>query len=363
MTRAWEEPSLTHNLGVLGTLAVKPVGTKLKFDSETGKFDIEDRRLITRTFSSDSVKSDSHFAAPMSGLLRAAQERVGTGAVTQKAFDDALAGLLRLRTTYSGTAAKVQALDGVLKAVGGLVPMARESTGKGETVVRLRTTYLHNLVYAVRQRTYLEPGQADVCHAFVIDWGRRLLESKPSYGDSRKREGAYTPAATLSRAEHVRMQKKMERVSALQAEEKVRVDKGERPRRSFPGHAKFGHVAMTGADTMQVGEFVRTATGQDVFRAIIAAGRKFVSSTGELVLMVRLDGASAGGSHMLGLHLYGEGLRNVHLFDANVGELRFMSGAEEYLWRFCDDLMTSLYTEGKALLFDSWVVTRLYRVA
>ena len=76
MPSAWEEPSLSHNLGVLARLATKPVGTKLKFDSDSGRFDIDERYLISRTFSWDSVTSESHFATPMGRLLRTALDSV-----------------------------------------------------------------------------------------------------------------------------------------------------------------------------------------------------------------------------------------------------------------------------------------------
>jgi hypothetical protein len=59
--------------------------------------------------------------------------------------------------------------------------------------------------------------------------------------------------------------------------------------------------------------------------------------------------------------MYGDRLADVHLFDPNVGELLFMRGAETPFWEFCDDLMAHLYTDRGMLLFDSWVITRLYR--
>jgi hypothetical protein len=103
MPSAWEGTSLTHNLGVLAMLAMRPVGTKLKFNSSSGKFDIDERSSISRTFSWDSVTSESHFAIPMGGLLRTAQAQIGTASVSQRAFDDALAGLAKLRRTYEGS--------------------------------------------------------------------------------------------------------------------------------------------------------------------------------------------------------------------------------------------------------------------
>jgi hypothetical protein len=362
MPSAWEGPSLTHNLGVLAELARRPVGTKLKFDSDSGKFDIDERYLISRTFSWDSVKSESHFATPMGRLLRAAQEQIGTGRVTQVAFDDALAGLAQLRTTYAGAADKVRALDKVLKSVEGVAPLVREAGDKGEIVVNLRRDYQRHLVYAIRQRNYLDVNQGDVCHAFVIDWGRRVLAGKASYAASRKHP-TFAAATSLSRAEHVRMQKKVDRVAVQQEVERARLAQGDDVRTSFPPHEKFGSVRLPGmgATEVRVGAFERTARGQNVFRAILEAARAYSSSPGERVFLVRLDGPSAVGSHMLGLHLSGGGLADVHLFDPNVGEFRFMPGAETPFREFCDALMARLYTDRGVLLFDSWVIRRLYR--
>ena len=363
MPSAWEEPGLSHNLGVLGRLAGRQDKAKLKFDLTTGRFDIDERHVISRTFSSDSVTSGSHFATPMKGLLRVAQERLEAGLMTQAAFDAAVNGLVRLRTTYSDTPAKVQALDEALKTVRGLAPLARDRTGKGEVVVKLRERHRRNLVYAVRQRNYLDVGQADVCHSFVIDWGRRILASKLSYGQSKKSPGGYEPAAELSRSEHVRLQKKVDRVVALQAEEQARLSRHESPRRAFPAGTKFGRVQISGADKMQAGDFLPTTTGRQVFDQILKKARLFAPSASKLVLMVRLDGASAGGSHMMGLHLSEGGLNNIHLFDPNVGEFRFMRGADEHLWDLCDDLLTSLYTtttgNKRELIFNSFVIDRI----
>ena len=63
---------------------------------------------------------------------------------------------------------------------------------------------------------------------------------------------------------------------------------------------------------------------------------------------------------MVGLHLYGDGLEDLLLFDPNVGEFRFTCGAETPFSEFCDDLMTDLYSDRSMLLFDSWVMARLH---
>jgi hypothetical protein len=359
MPSAWEEPGLTHNLDVLATLATKPVGTKLKFNADSGEFDIDERYLISRMISPDSVTSKTHFATPMEGLLRTAQGQIGRGRVTQETFDAALAGLVRLRRTYEGTPDKAQALDKVLKSVDGAVSLAREGGSKGAIVVSLRRKYERHLIYAVRQRNYLDVNQDDVCHAFVIDWGRRILAGKASYA-VRGNHTTFAGARSLSRAEHVRMQKMVNRVAVLQGEERARLSRGERLRTSFPDDPKFGSVMITGERLMEVGTFERTARGRTIFRAIVDAGRAFREVSGARVFLVRLDGAPKAGSHMLGLHIYGDRLEDLHVFDPNVGEFRFMRGAETPFSEFCDDLVTDLYSNKGVLLFDSWVISRLY---
>ena len=66
---------------------------------------------------------------------------------------------------------------------------------------------------------------------------------------------------------------------------------------------------------------------------------------------------------MLGLHIYGDLLGDVHLFDPNAGEFLFTRAAETPFREFCDELMARLYSDRGMLLFDSWVITRLYRSA
>jgi hypothetical protein len=362
MTNAWEGANLTHNLGVLASLARSPVGTKLKFDPDSGRFAIDERDRLSRTFSRDSVTSGSHFVNPMGRLLLEAQEKIGTGGVTQELFGGALAGLAQLRRTYEGAPDKVRTLDKVLESVEGLAPMAREAGNRGRIVVRLRERYREYLVYAIRQRNYLDVNQGDVCHAFVIDWGRRILfgTGKASYADRQKYGTTFEAKTSLSLAEHARMQRKVNRVADLQEEERRRLARKEGLRTSFEGVQKFSRVWMTGGDSFECGGIERTHIGQDVFRAILKAAREFGGSLGERVMLVRLDGASEGGSHMLGLHLYGDDLKNVHLFDPNVGEFRFLRGAESTFWRFCNDLMANLYSDRRELLFNSWVIRRLY---
>jgi hypothetical protein len=194
----------------------------------------------------------------------------------------------------------------------------------------------------------------------VIDWGRRILDKKPSYGHRERGQDAYAPSTTLSLAEHVRMQKKVDRVGLLQTAELKRIKEGKPLRTSFPDVAKFDRVEISGGHLMEYGTFARSASGRAVFQAILPKARRFSGGAVGSVLLVQLDGATAGGSHMLGLHLYGADLLDVHLFDPNVGEFRFMNGAGDHLWRFCDDLMTDLYTnENGELLFDSFEVNRL----
>ena len=127
MPNAGEGANLAYNLAVLGRLGGLPLGTKLKFDAATNRFDVDDRFLITRTFSRDSVTSETHFATPMRDLVQQAARQAGTPAVTQAVFDAAVRGLARLRMTYTSKPAKVTALDNILKTVAGLVQRVREA--------------------------------------------------------------------------------------------------------------------------------------------------------------------------------------------------------------------------------------------
>jgi hypothetical protein len=346
-------------MDVLARLGGLEVGKKLKYDDATGRFDIDNRFLISRMTSDDSVTSKTHFSKPMTGLLRAAQERLGAGTMTQDNFDAALRGLAKLRRTYAGSDVKLRALDEVLKSIPGLAQQAREGDDNGQVIIRLRTDYRAYLFYAVRQMNYIDVGQFAVCNAFVIDWGRRLLSGKETYAHSKKRD-AYAIGTTLGLAEHARMQKKVDRVAVLQAGDRALEAQGQRPRRSFPGDLKYGRVQITGDRDMRAGEIPPAATGREIFQEIIRDARRNFTSGGSLVLMVRLDGDRKVGSHMLGIHLYGEARSDVHFFDPNVGEFKFMRGSEDPFWRFCNALMAGLYTKSRKLIYDSWVVNRLY---
>jgi hypothetical protein len=358
MANAWEGENFTHNLDVLARLKTLPVKTKLRYND--GRFDIEDRYFegLRRMRSGDSVTSDDKFASPLRRVLQTARGRIG-GDVTQVQFDNALAGLARLRRTYEGDADKLRSLDTILKEVDGAVQLGREGSENGQKVIALRQAFADYLVYAVRQRNYLNVGQNDVCHFFVFDWARRILSGKESYAVRSRGRGPFTPALSLTPAEHARMQKKVNHIAQAQEAERAR---GRAVRSAFPDYPKFANIRTSPDGCDEYGRIDPAAADKGhCFRAIrVWAQTDARTSDGVFLLLLMNEGP--GPAHALGLRIYGDAHDNVQIFDPNVGEFRFMRGAEDSFQRFCTALMTNLYTQRGALLFNLWTISRVSRI-
>jgi len=98
MPSAGDSNNLRPNLRTLAQLRTK-LGAKLSYDKNRGRFSIQEagiRQSLTRTFSSDSVKSEEYFEKPIRELFAAAHaERADRD--DDDDFTDALAGLKSLR--------------------------------------------------------------------------------------------------------------------------------------------------------------------------------------------------------------------------------------------------------------------------
>jgi hypothetical protein len=365
MANAWDDVNLGHNLDALGRLRTATGKPKLRY--RDGRFDIDDRWFKgIRRGDHDSVTSDENFATPLQHVLARAQELVGQGTLEPDRFDKAIDGLIRLRRTYDGNADKVANIDAILR---NFVPegFTRGLTGNSEKlkkIVDLRTKYGDYMLYSFRQRDYLTEEQPDVCEGLVILWARRILLGRTSYLRRTRKE-----TGEQIRTKSARMQKKVAHASRLQQAIGAQL-RDDRDLSEFQDDPKFGglryddEASRTNMD--EATDRIDAACWRAILRAARAGPRS--SQENEKVSMVKLLKKGDPLAHALGLRVYGDDYRDTQLFDPNVGEFRFMRGAEQNLYDFTGDLTSDLYTAAgrwpwsKTQLFDSWGVKRICQV-
>src|SRR5262249_36541550 len=151
-------------------------------------------------------------------------------------------GLTKLRRTYEGDPTKVRHLDDILTKTAGALQRAREGSTNGQKAVALREQFDRHLVYAIRQRTYLDAGKTDFCFFFVPDWARRILFNKSAYAVSSKRPAGYVSASRLTLAEHARMQKKADRIRPEQEKLRKNLEEGGSIPRTFSRYGRFAAI-------------------------------------------------------------------------------------------------------------------------
>jgi hypothetical protein len=356
MADAWDEAFLVDNLRVLGELRKVPGKPKLRYIG--GRFSIDGRSWYSRGESHDSVTSKKNFADPLRGLLRQAKVLIRQGVLHPDLFDDAIDGLIRLRRTYDGNPAKVAHLDKFLKDLvpEGFIRGLNENSEKMKKLVDLRTRHGRYMLYSFRQRDYLKEGQTDICEGLVVQWARRILFGAKSYATSKKEVERHSKIE--------RMRKQVTHAGLLQEKMgKLRLD--DLNPSAFRTDPKFGGVGYhENYDEQPDGTINATCWREILQRA--RTGPKFFTETEKVVIVKLSNKGKHKDSHALGLRVYADDYRHTQIFDPNVGEFCFPSGAEQQFYDFAEELLKELYTEGGSWLwsgtpqFDTWEMIPFY---
>jgi hypothetical protein len=364
MPTAWDPANLLPNLQALAGLSTAAAGSKLSYNNATGRFSIQGpgffRQTLARTFSSDSVESEEHFARPVKGVFQAARQQIGA-AVSQVQFNNALAGLKALRAAYSGQPEKLGKLDAVIADI------ENPLVGESDDFVSFRKRYKRYLIYSVSMGPVLRRSDVGICQAFVIDWARRILGGKASYAVSKKRHEEYGPDTSLPADEQARMARKVD--TRLRSFQQHLDKKGSMDYRDMKrAVTSFGRPGRP-EDDRPYGDLIlgRLAwddfreddepMGREVLSAAVKACNRYSKNLAMLSLLGKIkevapDRFTAEG-HAIGLDLSGHG---VHIFDPNMGEFIFPPGSDA-LGDFCDDLWRRLYANeyrGYQVLSIGW---------
>lgn len=343
----WAMPSpadaanLSTNLDVFRNLRTAAQGSKVWFNESTGRFSLQESggwQSFTRTFSSQTVTSERYFGDPVRDVFAAARAQIGGGVVTQQAFDEAVAGLKALRNSYAD--AKLTALNRVIEDAE--LGVRRDVQG----AIDLRTKYATFLLFGFSQRMFLPETNHGVCYSFTLDWARRILGGKASFGHSKK-SAAVRGVVNLNAAQKARIMKKViGRVAPLHAD--------------LSGYSaiNFGNVATVvnaRYNHLLVGSVVRDAkpigdtdTGKDILGAAVADA----AGEPDRLFIFNVHKKGGGGGHAVGFELTAT---HLHFFDSNVGEFEFQWNADE-LDQFFDDWWSGFYMIGSQQYFGSWTL-------
>jgi hypothetical protein len=355
--------NLNNNLYTLSRLAGSPDGSKLSFDRGTGRFSIQrpdGLQSVARSLSHDTVTSDESFGRPIRAVFAAAYpDRYRVGAM----FNAALDGLKSLRRSYTGD--KLAALNAVISdAEHGINKDGRAGIG-----ARLREKYRRFAIFGFSQFTFLPTSNPGVCYSFSIDWARRILGNKGTFGVSKK-HAVMVRSTTPNADQKVRMMKKVDsRIRPLQAGFGQQKYENMRPRDVLPmlvrenrSFAKYGTLGVF--ESVRRRAVARTARGSGVIADVRAAAENDLRAT--RVFVVNFKYKDTPGGHAIGIHIREDDA--LHFFDPNIGEFEFPNGADEERDGFLDKWWELLYLElrpsgddqGEHLapgqVFESWTL-------
>jgi hypothetical protein len=334
--------NLAPNIDVFRNLRTAAKGTKVWFDESTGLFSTQGKgkwQSLSRTFSSQTVTSEGYFGDPVREVFAAARAQIGA-AVTQQAFDEAVAGLKMLRQSY--TDAKLTALNRVIEDAE--LGVRRDVQG----AIDLRTKYAAYLLFGFSQRMFLPETNHGVCYSFCLDWARRILAGKATFGHSSK-AAAITGVINLDAAQKARIMKKVAgRVAPLQ-HTLSGYSASNFGNTATALNAKYRHL-MVGTVVRDPQTIAGTDEGHDIIgNAVGAAVQEMPTYT---LFILNAHKKVGHGGHAVGFHLTGT---HIHFFDPNVGEFEFALNAQ-HLDQFFDDWWSAFYMIGQQQYFGTWTL-------
>jgi hypothetical protein len=298
---------------------------------------------IRRTVSGDSVLSEKSFGRPVREVFAAALRRAEGDELMADRITSALRGLEFLRdTTYAGDDRKVSTVQGVINDA--LFGFRLEPRG----YVGFRTRHRKFLVYGFSQNMFIEKNDKGICYGFTIDWARRVLWSaKPSYAQSKHRDGGAPAPLTLNRAEKIRMMKKVVgRIRPLQeAHLAAWEDRPTCPPERIldednPLYPRLSNLVTEVWDTVKIGI---KEPGHLVMDKILGSARNAANKwtvMHDVVFLLEFGGSLSEG-HSVACRLLPHDA--VRFFDPNIGEFLFPSGSDKPRSVFWDDWWSGLY--------------------
>lgn len=324
--------NLSPNLDTLANLVNKK-GSKLSYDKTSGRFSIQEpgvfNQSLARTFSSDSVKSEEYFGAPIRALFAAAYANIDL----RHAFTEAVEGLKALRNSYTGE--KLAILNAVIAD-------AELGVKKDpDYAIQLRKSYERYLRFGLAQVMFLPGTNPGICYSFTVHWARRILIGKTYFGISKKNEAEVRPL-TLDAGQKARIMKKVDKtIRPLQDELKnykpsvlgsrvMDLARGKEDKRL----TKYGNLFVLDVCEDQV--IGATERGSEIMSKVLQAASGIKGQPAKIFL-VSLRKKAEG--HAIGIHLEGA----LHFFDPNLGEFEFPTGSEKDLASFLDEWWQTFY--------------------
>jgi hypothetical protein len=363
--------NLKDNLEEIAALPQSGADAKLDYDSTTKRFSVQKGDLLQglrRTFSGNSVTNEAMFGEPIRELFASAHRVARQNQEIQNLLLKALSGLAFLRKTYASDASKLQSLNRVI------VDANRGMSSDPQALQKLRDRYKKFLVYAFTQGMFLDESCQGVCDAFTLDWARRfLIYNKDSYAVTKHSDKPLANNNTLGSLEKTRMMDKVDnRLRLLQdASVKGKLENPEFGPKNLPGNAPkaddFRRIESQyyGKGTNSI---PANASGHAIMSDVLVWARKKVQhgQVGPYSFVVSLSEkpSNKAAAHAIALRLGKSD--DVHFFDPNIGEFRFLPGSTDPQRNFWNEWWSLLYNPpsraGDGEHYRQWRLKVLWKI-